>query len=228
MVDIDYLGLEGSQIKNLTNLPVNSRRALLAAPAYPFDGMNERGVVVAMAAVPSEDIRTDPRKKSMDKLAIMREILDHAGTVDEAVTILGSYNLAMGPIPLHYLIASAAGEAALVEFYGGKMVVFKNEAPWQVATNFVVAATEGHPQGQCPRYDRMSQRLQAAGGRLTQPMAMSLLAEVSQTYPDSQSAQSDTQWSIVYDMATGDVDIVMGRKYAESVHTLHLGVADHK
>jgi hypothetical protein len=222
MVDIEYLGFGGSRTKDLFNLPLSERLALLAAPAFPFDGMNERGLAVGMAAVPAAEIGTDPNKKAIDKLAVMREILDHAATVDEAVKVLASYNIAMGPTPLHYLIASAAGNSALVEFYGGRMVVFRNEDPWQLTTNFVLASTGGHPQGQCPRYDRISQRLQETGGQLTMPGAMSLLAEVSQDFPVAQSA---TQRSIVYDMTGGDVSIVMGRGYAGSAHTLHLSLA---
>jgi len=52
MVDIAYLGFEGSKAGALTNLPLVERRALLDAPSLPFDGMNERGLAIGMAAVP--------------------------------------------------------------------------------------------------------------------------------------------------------------------------------
>jgi len=219
MVDIDYLGFTGDRAKNLLNLPLSERQALLEAPAWPFDGMNEQGLAIGMAAVPPGEMRRDPRKKTIDQLAIMREILDHASTVDEAVKILSSYNIDMGNVPLHYLVASAAGEAALVEFYQGKMVLFRNDEPWQLATNFLVAATDGRMQGQCPRYDQISQRLETAKGQLTVEEALDLLAQVSQ---DAADTQSSTQWSLAYDMTRGDIHIVMGRKYAGGAHTLHL------
>ena len=219
MVDIEYLGFGEGRAENLTGSPLDDLRALLDAPALPFDGMNEQGLAIGMAAVPPGEMRPDPNKKTTDQLGIMREILDHAGTVDEAVDILGSYNVDMGSVPVHYLVASAAGDSALVEFYQGKMVVFRNEDPWQLATNFLLASTGGHAQGQCPRYDRISQRLQETGGRLSIQDALSLLAGVSQGGPQ---AQSSTQWSVVYDMTAGDVHIVMGQKYGEELHTLHL------
>jgi hypothetical protein len=219
MVDIEYLGFEGNRAKELAQLPLEERQALLEAPALPFDGMNEKGLAIGMAAVPPGEMRPDPAKKTIDQLAVMREILDHAGTVDEAVKILGSYNIDMGSVPLHYLIANATGDSALVEFYQGKMRVFRNEPPWQLATNFLVAATDGRPQGQCPRYDRISQRLQQVEGQLTSEEALRLLAEVSQGGPGTQSS---TQWSVVYDMTRGVAYIIMGRKYEEGVHTLNL------
>ena len=219
MVDIEYLGFGGDQAYSLLDLPIDQRRALLETPAWPFDGMNEQGLAIGMAAVPPGEMHPDPNKKTTDQLGIMREILDHAGTVDEAVDILGSYNVDMGSVPVHYLIASAAGDSALVEFYQGEMIVFRNEDPWLLATNFLVASTGGRTQGQCPRYDRISQRLQETAGRLSMQDALSLLADVSQGGPQ---AQSSTQWSVVYDMSAGDVNIVMDRNYTGDVHTLHL------
>jgi hypothetical protein len=223
MVDIEYLGFEGNQAKHLTDLPLEERRALLDAPSLPFDGMNEKGLAVGMAAVPPGEMRPDPNKKTIDQLMVMREILDHAGTVDEAVKILASYNIDMGSVPLHYLIASIDGNSALVEFYQGKMEVFRNEAPWQLATNFLVASTGGRTQGQCPRYDHISQRLQETEGRLNTQDALSLLAVVSQK---SSQAQSPTQWSVVYELTSGEVNIVMGRNYAGKVYTFQLNLPD--
>jgi hypothetical protein len=96
-----------------------------------------------------------------------------------------------------------------VEFYQGEMVVFRNAASWQTATNFLLARTDGRPQGQCWRYDRMSQHLQETEGRMSSQDALVLLADVS---------QGNTQWSIVYHMGTGEVNIVLGRDYSGVIH----------
>ena len=216
MVDIAYLDFSGDLAHNVTELPLIQRISLLKAPLLPFDGMNEQGLAVGMAAVPPGEMRSDRQKKTLDQLMVIREILDHASTVDEAINILGSYNIDMGSVPLHYLIASATGNSALVEFYKGKMVVFRNESPWQVATNFLVASTGGQPQGQCPRYDRLTQQLTSTGGQLTIQEAFHLLNDVSQDI---------TQWSVVYEMTSGDINIIMGRKYTDKFHTLHLNLA---
>jgi hypothetical protein len=213
MVDITYLGFEGEDSKNLLDLPIQERRALLEAPFLTFDGMNEKGVAVGMAAVPPGDMTTDPNKKTVDQVMVMREILDHAATVDEAIKILGSYNIDMGTVPIHYLIASVAGNSALVEFYRGEMKIFRNESDWQQATNFLVSSTNGNAAGQCWRYDLIGQRLNAVGGKFAIQDALKLLADVS---------QENTQWSVVYNMTKGEIKIVMGREYTGKVHTLKL------
>lgn len=228
IVDIEYLGFKDDaeeyfrRAKDLLELPLNELQSLLEAPALPFDGMNEKGIGVAMAAVPPGEMRPDPDKQTIDQLGVMREILDHASTLDEAVDILSSYNIDMGSVPLHYLVASASGEAALVEFYEGKMKVFRNENPWHLATNFLVAATGGETaeeyfrQGQCYRYDRISQRMQETGGKLSLQEAFVLLEDVSQMDPQGQSS---TQWSVVYDLTAGTVNIVMGREYRGAIQS---------
>jgi predicted choloylglycine hydrolase len=175
--------------------------------------MNERGLAVGMAAVPDGEMQSDPQKPNIGQLRVIREILDHAATVAEAVEILGAYNIDMSEVPIHYLVASAAGEAALVEFYRGEMVVTHNSEPWHAATNFLVASTNGNPAGQCPRYDRIQGRMDEAQGLLTSADAFDLLGEVS---------QDNTQWSVVYNMKSGAVQIVMGRQYEQETITLEL------
>ena len=216
MVDIEYLGFEGERSKNITSLPLEERRSLLNAPSLPFDGMNEKGLAVGMAAVPAEDMPYDPQKKTIGQLEVIREILDHAGTVDEAIEILGSFNIDMGSVSIHYLIASASGESAVVEFYKGETVIFRNEERWQTATNFLLADTNGNEQGQCWRYDLIEQRLNMSGGRVSSRDAFHLLRDVSQEI---------TQWSVIYHMTSGNVQVVMGRGYS-NVHAFRLEQTD--
>lgn len=217
MVDMEYLGFTGELSKDLTTLSLDQRRALLEAPSLPFDGMNEKGLAIGMAAVPAGQMTPEPQKKTIDQLQVMREILDHAASVGEALQILEEYNIDMGTVPIHYLIASASGDSALVEFHQGQMFVFRNQQPWQQATNFLVASTSGSMDGVCWRYDRINQRLKETGGKISTQEALRLLEDVS---------QDGTQWSVVYDLSSGEINIVMGREYVKKIHTLQLDQSD--
>ena len=212
MVDMAYLGFDGANAQGLANLPLSERRSLLRAPHLPFDGMNERGLVVGMAAVPPGGMRDDPARPTIDSLQVIREMLDHAGDVDEAVAILDGYNINYGGgPPIHYLIADRSGRAVLVEFYQGRRHVFPNEHPWHLATNFLRASVDD-PSGQCRRYDALDRRLVESEGRLSSQEAMDLLSQV---------AQGNTQWSALYDLTAGRVSVAMGRDY-QDVHTFRL------
>jgi hypothetical protein len=155
-------------------------------------------------------MQDDPSKGTIGSLGIMRQVLDHARTVDEAVALLRSYNIDFdGGPPLHYLIADAGGKAALVEFHRGEMNVLPNDRPWHSATNFLLSSVQDPAEGYCWRYDRINERLNAEQGMLDSDSAMELLSEV---------AQDSTQWSVVYQMGRREVSVVMGKAY-EKVHT---------
>ena len=216
MVDIAYLGFGGARAGTVIDLPLIKRRALLSAPSWPFDGMNEHGLTVGMAAVPPGHMRPDSDKETISSLMVIRKVLDHASNVDEAVTILQSYNINMqGGPPLHYLIADASGRAVLLEFYQGETIIIPNETPWHQATNFLRAAAGEIAEGKYWRYDRIYRQLTKAKGRITAKDAMDLLEDVSQW---------GTQWSVVYGMSTGDVSVAMGQQYG-NVHIFHLSPA---
>ena len=108
MVDMSYLGFG-------TGEPSWSDRIrLLDAPYLPFDGMNEHGLAVGMMAVPQARGAQDPQQATIDSLEAIRLILDSARSVEEAVALLGSYNIDWGSGPaLHYLVADASGQSAV-------------------------------------------------------------------------------------------------------------------
>jgi hypothetical protein len=213
MVDIAYFGFEGARAHGLADLPLAELGALLDTPRLPFDGMNERGLVVGMAAVPPGQMVPDPNRGTTGSLRVIRKMLDQAGDVDEAVAILASYNIDFeGGPPIHYLIADPSGRSALVEFYQGEMVIFHNETPYHLATNFLRASAGESAEGECWRYDGLSQRLRETEGRMTAQEAMDLLAAVS---------QEGTQWSIIYGISTGDVSVAMEQQYG-TPHTFRL------
>jgi hypothetical protein len=207
MVDIAYLGFGNARAHGLTELPLKERDPLLDAPYLPFDGMNEHGLAVGMAAVPSGAMKSNPTKETIGSLMVIRNMLDYARNVDEAIAILGSYNIDFeGGPAIHYLIADPSGRAALVEYYQGEMIVIPNKEPWHQTTNFLRAGAGESPEGRCWRYDRISERLSASNGKLTPQEAMELLADVS---------QEKTQWSIVYGISQRGVNVVMGRNYGD-------------
>ncbi len=211
MVDLNFLGINPDIAASLTDLPLVQRKALLTAPSMPFDGMNEYGLTIAMAAVPEASANGgshDPAKPTLGSIGIIRQILDHARNVEEAVKQFEQYNInfAGGP-PIHYLIADPSGKAALIELYDGKLVVLPNGKPWHLATNHLRCTAKG--DGGCPRYHTLSEELAAANGEMDEQAAMQLLSKI---------AQSSTQWSVVYNMSSGGVSVVMGKLYSDMFH----------
>ena len=134
MVDLEYFGFSDrttGRVVDPMTLSLAERRSLLTTPSMPFDGMNAGRVAIGMAAVSQADERHDPDKPTIGEIAVIREILDHAGSVAEAVAILKQYNIDWeGGLPLHYLVADRSGRAALVEIYGGEIAVIPESDSW--------------------------------------------------------------------------------------------------
>jgi hypothetical protein len=214
MVDLTFLGVDPNSAMNLTDLPLDARTDLMTAPSMPFDGMNEYGLTVGMAAVPAElinDASYDPSKPMIGSIGIIRQVLDHARDIDEALEIFEQYNIEFrGGPPIHYLLADPRGKAVLIEFYQGEMVVLPNEHPWHLATNHLRCIAQG--DGGCLRYHTLSERLTTMKGNLDTQAAMQLLSEVN---------QGMTQWSTVYNMSNGDINVVIAGNY-ENSFSFHL------
>lgn len=207
IVDLAYSGFTAREIPRLDELPLDERTSLLNAPLMPFDGMNEHGLAIGMAAVPSGNMIDDPEKPTIDSLEVMRIVLDQARTVGEAEEIFEQYNLDMGSGPdLHYLIADRNGDAILIEFLRGEMVVIPNSAPWHLSTNFLCSAVSGGLEGNCWRYDTVLGAFTESGGNLSPAAGMDLLEAVS---------QDNTQWSVIYGISSGRIDLAVGREYAK-------------
>lgn len=214
MVDLLWLQMDWKLVAALAKAPLTERTQVLTAPTLPIDGMNEYGLVIGMALVTDgaiDDPTYDPKKPMMSPLGMIREMLDHARNVDEAVKLFKQYNIDFsGAVPIHYLLADPSGKAVLLEFHDQKLVQQPNLYPWHMATNHLRCLATG--DGGCWRYKILFDRLVGRKGVLDPAQAMQLLADVK---------QNGTQWSMVYNMNTGDVNVVMGADY-ETVHTFHL------
>jgi hypothetical protein len=208
MVDLSYL-LADADAASWTD-----GRELFEAPLWPFDGLNEAGLAVGMMAVPHAEAPNDPGQPTIGSLHAMRLVLDRAATVEEAIALLADYNIDfLGGPPLHYLLADAAGDSALIEFVDGEMSVLRTTVPWQVATNFVMSGRNPDAAtGLCRRYRTAYDTLGEAKSAFSEEQAMTLLERISQRI---------TMWSVVYNLTTGDIHVSVGRDY-HSIHTFNL------
>jgi hypothetical protein len=161
--------------------------------------------------VPKRKIPKDPNRPTLLNSQLLRLVLDHAKDVNEAISLIGQYN-AEFLLPVHFHIADASGKSAIVEYTDGKIVVVRDENPWQVSTNFLISEKN---KPDCWRYKLVSESLSKADGRIPQDEAMRLL---------SRAKQDSTVWSIVYNLSTGQIRLAMGKDY-EDVHSFKLEMA---
>ena len=204
MVDLYYLGLEGMQ-----EIPFSKRFSLLGSPYAAIDGMNECGVAISQNAVPKRNTPKDPNKPTLLNSQIIRLVLDHAADVEEALILIQQYNVDFANVPVHFHIADASGKSAIVEYLDGGISIVHSDDSWQVSTNYLFSEPQ---QPDCWRYKKASESLTQTNGNISQEKAMSLLKD---------TAQDTTVWSVVYNLKTGQIHLVMGKNY-DKVHTFTL------
>lgn len=202
MVDLEYLGFTRN---NLPDNPSSNQR-LSRSPYLPFDGMNEKGVAIGMMAIEAASCTIDPNKVTIEELEVIRLVLDYAASVDEAIVLIGKYNVRFTNPPIHYMIADKTGKSAIIEFVNDEMKVIPNNNPWQVCTNFIVTGTSAPNNVSCPRYNKAHSELKDNQGIFNLNEAFQLVEDVS---------QSNTIWSMVYDLNNCTVNVSLSRGYSQ-------------
>lgn len=222
--------------------PLDSREAatrLLYAPYTISDGMNEWGLAIGDMSVHADpEVITDPNKETMIEGEIKRYILDHAKNTDEALEILSKYNVHFPEKLGHLLISDPSGNSAVVEWPDGHMQVIRNQGPWLAATNFTLYGSEDTIEKYQNEYETTGKISNDTIGKnywryitlqdsldkmhsenITSDDAMDLLNKVSLV--ESKDMDWPTQWSVVYNMKSGEISIAMGRNY-DNVHNFKL------
>jgi hypothetical protein len=211
MVDLHYLGFIKGQEPSSAAMD-----ALFEAPYWTFDGMNEHGLAIGMMAVSRAEPPTTSSQVTISSLEAIRLMLDYATNVEEAITLLGQYNLDfIGGPPLHYLIADGLGNSVVVEFIDGEMIIIQKEDPWQVSTNFLISIEDPQDSNSsCWRYNSAFDALKESQGKISPEEGMSFLESVS---------QQGTIWSILYNQSTGEIYVSVGRDY-KRIHEFKLAI----
>ena len=203
------------------NLPEGFNSFLaLAAPYLPFDGVNEKGVAMALLAVPQVHIDNDENKVTLNTTTAIRLVLDKAATVDEAVELLRNYNIYFSAdVNCHYLIADAAGRSVIVEYWDGKLQTVEPEGDYQVASNFVAYNSLNIGEGftEFDRYDKVVQCIEANDGKLNEQQAIDLLQEIGIYDGDTDKLQ----WSVVYNLTTLEGK-VFAHRHTENIQSFML------
>lgn len=101
----------------------------------PNGGMNEAGLVVETLMLPCTQNPGEDDRPAVT--AWVQYQLDNSGTIDDVVASDKTIRISQGmPMPIHFFVADAQGQAAVVEFIEGKMVCHTGEQlPHKLITN---------------------------------------------------------------------------------------------
>ncbi len=124
-VNLSMLGLEDN-----TNLTFSTNLFTLAAPYYPIDGMNDKGVSASIHYMEETSIgfnTYDTSKKNVTETVMLRIILDYATNLDDAINIINSYDIFAGSsVPFSFFIRDKTGDSVIVSLQENGLVTYYN------------------------------------------------------------------------------------------------------
>ncbi len=216
-----YASISTCDFKNITGstetVPNNFINKMLAIAALyvPMDGVNEAGLCVADLEVNEGGMKeVNTEKPDLTITTAIRLLLNRAATVEEAVDLLGQYDIhASGGISHHLAISDASGASVSVEFVNGEMVVVETDC----ITNFNLANGDTAAGGESAkeRYELLCGVHREKNGIFATEDIKTALEQVSKA-----EGEWKTQWSIVYWHDTRTLDYYFNRKYEEPLSFL--------
>ena len=202
--------------------------ACLTAPFICLDGMNEKGVSIAVLTLDSEPVNQSTGKQKIFTTLAIRLVLDRAATTQEAVDLLNSYDMfATSGRDYHFFVVDASGDGRVLEYDPEQEGRPLRWTAMQAITNFYGCYTYlvkpnqrngiyGHGK---ERYDAIMDVLaiRDPDGNIPADTAWRALQASAQD-PNPVDVTSNTQWSLVYDDTALTAQIALRRHWDDVLH----------
>lgn len=223
-----YKSVGLAALDNLSaNAPTASAKQRLASLAAPFvclDGMNEKGVSIAVLTLDSEPTRQSAGKPTIATTLAIRLVLDRAATTEEAVELLRGYDmLATSGRDYHFYITDASGDGRVIEYDCDDPARALKDTKSEAVTNFFILYRDqvqpnqkngiyGHGR---ERYDAVLSVFEAEETH-TNDTAWSALRAAAQE-PNPEDITSNTQWSLNFNDTDLTVEIAIRRNWDDVI-----------
>ena len=209
------------------NTPEESMKKKLATLTAPFiclDGMNEKGVSIAVLTLDSEPVHQNTGKPVIGTTLAIRLILDRAASTAEAVELLQQYDMfAPSGRDYHFYIIDSTGDGRVIEYDCESETRKMVATPVRSVTNFFALYEDqvlpnqrngiyGHGK---ERYDKM-EALFDYEEVYTKDAAWEALKAAAQE-PSADDITSNTQWSILYDDTNLTAEIILRRNWDDVI-----------
>ena len=211
---------------NVPDENIKKELACLTAPFICLDGMNEKGVSIAVLTLDSEPVRQNTGKPVIATTLAIRLVLDRAATTEEAVELLRSYDMfASSGRDYHFYITDASGDGRVIEYDINGEPRELIDTPSEAVTNFFIRHKDkvlpnqkndiyGHGR---ERYDAVLKVFEDEKGNYTGDTVWNAMKSAAQD-PDPDAITSNTQWSVSYNNTDLSADVVIRRHWNDVTH----------
>ena len=197
----------------------SSEQRLFLAPYACMDGVNEKGLAIAVLELKARATRQKRGRVPLGTTAVIRAALDTCATVEETVKLFQQYDLRAALFcDYHYQVLDAAGNCAVLEYVGNELRVLRGQ---DYAMNFYLSA-DGPKCREMGR-DRetwVRDALAVSGGRMETADAMALLGKCRLHYRHWMGHMVECLWSAVYHCGDASVTVCAGPAGGEPIRFL--------
>ena len=211
---------------NVPDENIKKKLASLTAPFICLDGMNEKGVSIAVLTLDSEPVHQNTGKPAISTTLAIRLVLDRAATTEEAVELLRSYDMfASSGRDYHFYITDASGDGRVIEYDINGEPRELIDTPSEAVTNFFIRHKDkvlpnqkndiyGHGR---ERYDAVLQVFENEKGNYTGDTVWNAMKSAAQN-PNPDDITSNTQWSVSYNNTDLTAEIAIRRNWEDVTH----------
>lgn len=195
---------------------VESDAVVLGLIYAPLDGMNEKGLYISILQLDDETTnQIDPNKNDVTTTVAVRYLLDKAASVDEALQMLGNFNMHnVFDTAYHYAIADNTGKSVVVEYINNEMKVTETK----VVTNHYLTPNSGKPGPKATdtRYETAMAAGDDCNWNMTPAKMRDTLKDVSVGPSANKWGYHRTIWSAVYEPNSNKVTYYFRNDYTKS------------
>lgn len=173
---------------------------------FPLGGMNEKGLVIEEMNYWESKYPDRDERKALNELQWIQYQLDNSQNIKDVIATDKKIRIAKHLFNIHYLVADRDGNTAIIEFYNGRMRVYKNaDYPVTVlANNAYETSLKGLPYfeefgGDIPIGNNYANRFFRTWKMLQDYKGEQPIIDYSFAILESIKDSSETKWSIVYD-----------------------------
>jgi hypothetical protein len=167
---------------------------LYCLPFYSTDGINEKGLAVAIAGAPDRRVKHRENRRPIFVLLFIRRMLDDCQNVEEAARFaetVSPYDKTIDVISHHFLVADADGRWLVIDYPDGDLRLTSGRGKPEVRTNHFLEGVPAKDNNitSFTRYDKLREAMNSPKPITSDIDAMDLLRAV----------RNGTAWSVVYE-----------------------------
>lgn len=192
-----------------------NKNRLLLAPYACMDGINEKGLSIAVLEIKTSATNQSTGKKDIITTVMIRAVLDKCATVDEAVELFKQYDMHDSLFcNYHYHIVDSSGKSIVIEYVNNEMRLIEPYDKTQHVMNFYLSKDGDASKGfGYTRQKWVIEAFRENKGIMSEAEAMALLSKCKLDYKHRRGYQITSLWSAVYNCNKKSVNITTGMNY---------------